>query len=27
VNWIAKGVDEQLKAACDELLKEIDVKK
>ncbi len=27
VNWIAKGVDEQLKAACDELLKEIDAKK
>jgi len=27
VNWIAKGVDEQLKAACDELIKEIDAKK
>lgn len=27
IDWIAKGVDEQLKAACDELLKEIDAKK
>lgn len=27
VNWISKGVDEQLKAACDELLKQIDSKK
>ena len=27
VNWISKGVDEQLKTACDELLKEIDAKK
>ncbi len=26
-DWIARGVDEQLKAACDELLKEIDTKK
>jgi C-terminal processing protease CtpA/Prc len=27
IDWIAKGVDEQLKAAVDELLKEIDAKK
>lgn len=27
VDWIARGVDEQLKAACEELLKEIDIKK
>ncbi len=27
IDWIARGVDEQLKAACDELLKEIDEKK
>ncbi len=27
VDWIAKGVDEQLKTACDELLKQIDSKK
>ncbi|MDP3583282.1 MAG: S41 family peptidase [Ignavibacteria bacterium] len=27
VDWIAKGVDEQLKVACDELLKQIDSKK
>lgn len=27
VDWIARGVDEQLKAAVDELLKEIDAKK
>ena len=27
IDWIAKGVDEQLKAACDELLKELDAKK
>ncbi|MFA5803181.1 MAG: S41 family peptidase [Melioribacteraceae bacterium] len=26
-DWIARGIDEQLKAACDELLKEIDAKK
>ncbi len=26
-DWIARGVDEQLKAACEELLKEIDAKK
>lgn len=27
VDWIAKGIDEQLKTACDELLKQIDTKK
>jgi len=27
VDWIARGEDEQLKAACDELLKQIDNKK
>jgi Tol biopolymer transport system component len=27
IDWIAKGVDEQLKRACDELLKQIDSKK
>jgi C-terminal processing protease CtpA/Prc/Tol biopolymer transport system component len=27
VDWIARNVDEQLKIACDELLKEIDLKK
>lgn len=27
VDWTAKGVDEQLKAACDELLKQVDLKK